>query len=444
MPSSTRFGLLPANVHFRLRADEGTRTPDPFITSSMIRRVLGFLGHVHVIQVRSGALRPGEFGTYFRTRSNAGAAFCGRSPHAPTPQLDLRVRVTGAMTRVRIVATVLPLLVMAASTALLSTPQESSAYPTLKLKLIATSVSPGLTDGTRWAAFEPSAGTTRVIDARTGRAVDRPNPSGCGGFEGGLLAVGGGELLYRCEVASCPHVFFGCPATSGAYWEARYVVEDIASAREYEISRLPFDPEGPQLHSIGSEWSSGEAVAYKYRDRFYVNWHTGQATKSVASGSDVIDLGDPGLTRALCRPLTRALSREGLDRQVEREPAYAPPFPVEEKGLEPVQLTLLRCGARREEDLPGSRNGAVWLQLGGAVVSWIAPGKNNSAAMYATRLDSHGAQWHGTIRLLLGPKYTSEPGAMHWYGWTLQHTATTVYQSDSAQGHQTIYAARLP
>jgi hypothetical protein len=84
---------------------------------------------------------------------------------------------------------------------------------------------------------------------------------------------------------------------------------------------------------------------------------------------------------------------------------------------------------------------------------WIAPGKNNSAAMYLFRLHDRGNRWHGAIYLLYGPKYSTVPGAPIRNGWTLAHTSTTVYQSDELQEKpeiaskdelSAVYAAHIP
>jgi hypothetical protein len=324
-----------------------------------------------------------------------------------------------------------------------------SADAALRLRLVGKSVTRLYSDGARWAAYEPSVGTTRVIDADTGRAVDRPNPSGCNysPHEGGLVAVGGGELLYSCEVSGCPFVYSGCSGPNREYWQARYVVEDAATGREHEITRLPYNSEVPILHTIGSQWAMGEAVAYKYKYTFYLNWHTGQVASPELSPTEGIDLDSASLNRSLCSPVLHGESPQAIQPPVEPEPAYAPPFALEETGYELNQprLVLLRCGSVRQQPLPGDDEDTS-LQIGGGIISWIAQGKNRSGAMYATRLNYHGRRWHGPTFHLLGPKYPSHVKIAQ--AWTLQHTSTTVYQSVPAEeedkGPMLIYGIRLP
>lgn len=65
-----------------------------------------------------------------------------------------------------------------------------------------------------------------------------------------------------------------------------------------------------------------------------------------------------------------------------------------------------QCGGRRYERLSGE-NGAASLQLGGGLVSWIAPGtprKHQGYAMYVTRLNSHASRWHGDAQRCFAPK----------------------------------------
>lgn len=87
---------------------------------------------------------------------------------------------------------------------------------------------------------------------------------------GGLVAIGGGQLLYRCEVPGCRFAFFGCAGPSNAFWSTRYIVEEAATGREHEISRLAYDSMGPQVDAIGRVWAQVDAVEYKYDHRFYV------------------------------------------------------------------------------------------------------------------------------------------------------------------------------
>jgi hypothetical protein len=331
-----------------------------------------------------------------------------------------------------------------------------SADAALRLKLIGKSVTRLYSDGARWAAYEPSVGTTRVIDASTGRAVDRPNPRGCdySPHGGGLVAVGGGELLYSCEASGCLFIYSGCPGPNREYWQGRYIVEDAATGREHEVSRLPFDPEGPYLDTIGSQWSGGEAVAYRYRHVFYLNWRTGQVESPTENpATSGIDLDSATVMRPFCTPVRRILNL-GFYKESEPEPLYSPPFAIERRKIKVpgfelnsgVEIALRHCGSQRRERLSLSRSDMTSAQLGADIVSWIALGKNGSGAMYATQLNDHNRRWHGPIFHLLGPKYPSHVKIAQT--WMLQHTSTTVYQSvpveEAEKGPTLIYGIRLP
>jgi hypothetical protein len=319
----------------------------------------------------------------------------------------------------------------------------ANAYLPLRLKPFARAAGPLYTDGSRWAAFEVWTGTTRVIDARTGHSVDRPDPAGCfGGDGGGLLAVGGGELLYACEnpVADCPpeksYGPDGCEVES-AVLSARYVVVDAATGIQHAVvgeNHLPIQPESDsRLIAVGSQWVAGDNGGAL----FLVNWHTGERKRDEPSKTEVQNLSTPALFRPLCRPIHRHEERESpaLGAFIFRPLEYRPPFAIESEELQ-------RCGSAKRDPIPMNAES----QLGGNILSGIFASQK-AGAMYATRLRAHGARLHGSIYLLLGPKTPIQ--AKRVTNWTLQHTATTVYQSaDISEAGigigDLIYAARVP
>jgi hypothetical protein len=329
---------------------------------------------------------------------------------------------------------------------ILGTSASAGAYEAVHLKLIAKTAGPGLfSDGARWAAYEPSAGTTRIIDARTGRAVSRPNPAGCsergqptviGQRVFGLRAAGSGELLYACE---------GPPARGEI--ALRYVVEDAMSGAQHPVVvrglRLGYEGEGATpLRAVGTQWVEGYA-GYHSEGAFFINWHTGQVqwapSRYLASKADIErievevrkydDLDSPTLLHALCSGVSR---NPTTNASSPFHPfAFVPPL-----GISDTPFALQHCGTRRSELLPAGTAGVTSIQMGGGVLSWIASRVHGRQQMYATRLNDRANRWHGPVRLLLGL-----PGLS-----TLQHTATTVYQSvrRTVGSQVAIYAARLP
>ncbi len=119
---------------------------------------------------------------------------------------------------------VLLLLLLAAA------PGASGGAP--RPRLVGTAVTSLYSDGVRWAAYEPMPGTTRIMDARTGRWTTRRDPEGCAR---GLVAVGSGYLLYWCGTNRPCQVGFaedgGCALVNAheSYLYTNYVVEDIAT-----------------------------------------------------------------------------------------------------------------------------------------------------------------------------------------------------------------------
>jgi hypothetical protein len=333
---------------------------------------------------------------------------------------------------------------------LLFTAASSSAYLPIRLHLVGKSVSRLYADGSRWAAYEPSSGTTRVIDARTGRAADRSDPGECSGAPNGgsgrLVAVGSGYLLYDCQGVTLRYM-------------QRYVVENILGASQHiVVAELP-SPEGDgfsQLDGVGIQWLSGLAYGYRTQTRIFLNWHTGQLVEDhsepVSAVREVENLNSAGLLQSLCHSIKRIPNFSELSFfQVRFTPfEYASPFAVADEavmfGDQTAEsynkpLWLMRCGSTQSRRLPGS---GVSLQLGSGILTWIALGKEKPV-MYATRLNNHGRRWHNAIRRVLGgPKNSAGPGAQ---SWLLQHTATMIYQSvapDPSSQHNLIYVARMP
>jgi hypothetical protein len=333
-----------------------------------------------------------------------------------------------------------------------STGAARTASSTVPLKPLGMSATPLVTDGNRWAAFEPVAGTTRLIDARSGRAADRADPAGC---TGGLIAVGSVELLYNCQPPGCASTLgqglsqpYGpCYNQAGFYLTYRYVIEEIHSGARHDmpgVDRMPPDANGAELtlNAIGKQWAGGALAGYHAYGLVYLNWHTGQnRTENGAADSParaVENLDAPGLLRPLCPPLRRVVTGPDIANSPPIWPlSYAPPFAItlnEQTG----NLQLNRCGSARTRKLRGS---SVQLpQLGGSVISWVAFTTAGATIIHTARLNTTSRTWLAPVRSYIG----KQPSA-------LQHTATTIYtttpvlpQPASQTGRYQIYSARIP
>ncbi len=361
----------------------------------------------------------------------------------------------------------------------------SQKFGTIHVKLLGSTADQLVTDGARWAAYEPVLGTTRLLDTKSGRKIDRMDPEGC---TGGLTAIGGGELLYECKDPECPEQTKSCRFTPGrpeqGFESRRYVVEDISGDVQHVMPSTSRVPVGyPETHfhltAIGSQWAAGKDKTEEYKAggrTFFVNWHTGllvyQGEKPSFSGANVKEeppsaeeevenLNRRGLLQPLCPPLERPLNGEYEATSKYGPFVYEPPFalvgPVgsPEVGFEnapEVPLQLWRCGTHDHWVLP---RGSSSAQIGGYVLSWIVntsvsrPHKLASYERntgYVTHLIPHG-RWHGTIYQFTGlPKY-SEPNNTR-----LQHTATLVcvtvgtnnYFINHVVEHGRVYVASLP
>jgi hypothetical protein len=318
-----------------------------------------------------------------------------------------------------------------------------AAQGAIRLKLVGVAATPLYTDGAGWAAYEPTAGTTRIIDERTRHSTNRTDPEGCAG---GLLALGGGELLYQCAHGSCPR--YGCMerTADGGYVDASYAVEDIVGGAVHPVvgaNHLPLDEsEGPgytQLSAVGSQWVQGETNSVYSGYRFFLNWHTSELREEghqPAGGFKTVeDLSSPALAESMCSPLTRTFSL-GIHQRL--PPTFVYEFPFAVANNEEGEPSLRRCGSLRSQVLPGKQ--ATSLQLGGGLLSWIAVDPsipNNDDTMYLTPLQPHARDWHGRIYTVRGPEVGAE-------FMLLQHTSTMIYETAERRGPRRIYTAHLP
>jgi hypothetical protein len=344
-------------------------------------------------------------------------------------------------------------------------------FGAIRMKLLGTATSVLLTDGSRWAAYEPVVGTTRLTDTETNQKTDRPDPEGCAG---GLKAVGGGELLYECADPECPGQEQSCrfpphglQELPSEFESRRYTVADIQGAAQHIVPRTSRVPVGSiladvhfHLQEVGSQWVAGtwESEAPEPHrasgQGVFVNWHTGftiyEDKKPEGSGEgieeepstsqkEVENLNRVRLMQRLCVPLTRPSDNEENASSHFAPFGYQPPFGVigpAEAGDgafatgPAVPLQLRSCHSHRRVVLPTSGIPRFTApQLGGGVLSW--------AGSYLTRLRPNRYPWHDLVYRLVGlPRKTS---------LFLQHAATMAFVTvETDAGSQQIYSARLP
>jgi hypothetical protein len=329
---------------------------------------------------------------------------------------------------------------------------------TIHMKLLAQ-VSPAIpeyspregwlfTDGVRWAAYESRVGTTRLIDTASGRSFNRTDPEECAG---GLLAVGGGELLYECEDPECPDSARSCmtpvsKSIESIYWSRRYISEDIEGGANHivaGISDFTLPPkEGFSLTKIGSNWIYGDLFDSNYHAQltFFLNWRTGAIVQSGHAPNAAWNLSLEKLAQPLCTPLRWTPDNYffGYERPFAVTGTELPePGP---QGTKSKPLRLLRCGSHAEEVLTGpTPPSSSSVQLGGRVVSWIGSlmidkkTRSSTDAMYLTSLYPRGRKWHGRV-------YQLRDGS----GELLQHTANEVFTTNGGRKMTDIYYGRIP
>jgi hypothetical protein len=335
----------------------------------------------------------------------------------------------------------------------------ASASPIVAMHLLyGHAFTPMITDGARYAAFEPVEGTTRVIDTVTATTSDRPDPAGCAG---GLVGIGSGELLYACAPPGCLSpalappsgglVTIDCPtpATSN-YARVLHAVEEIdGGTLHVAVGSNQILPgtggEYPSFDEVGSQWLSSPFSGLHVDLTLYLNWHTGaqltDGAQPASAARSAVDLDAPHLLRPLCAPLRRVRQPDAYPQQTSTFApfGYSPPFGA---SLGPSgRLGLGRCGSTRTATLRGG--GIAQFQLAGGAISWATlprlalpgqPSPAESGSIYAAALRSSGRHWLATTFL-----YTGAPAGL------VAHTTSAVYDSIQTVGSQysDVYAAVL-
>jgi hypothetical protein len=326
----------------------------------------------------------------------------------------------------------------------------ANGYVHIKLRFLGKPASRLYADGNRWAAYEPSSGITRIIDARTGTESERSNPEGCAdGLNEGLgqlVGSGSGYLLYDCGNSPMRPL-------------QRYVVDRIEDGAYHVVTvSLPAsDPVADTYFSdVGRQWLAGTTFGYRFVYPVFLNWHTGKLVEDGAfsDAAEVENLNRAGLWQPLCNPLRRIPNPTELNFfESPRFTSflYAPPFAVADEavrsgsdvvGTSAKPIRLMRCGTHAYRKLPGW---GASMQVGSGRLTWIALGRNKPVA-YVTRLDAHRRRWHDAIIALDAPAGSAGPDAQNWL---LQHTARTIFLSVISRPDEAVslYAAaadRLP
>jgi hypothetical protein len=258
-----------------------------------------------------------------------------------------------------------------------------------------------VTDGTRWAAYQPNATSITVRDDARDRSFELSNPPGCR-----LLALAEGARLLR-----------ECPPDPPA--EGQPPPEEPSPDRRYEVVNLVQESindvpakAGDDFTEIGTRWMAGESRPQPgHVFRTYLDWRTGQRQNF---GEDPSDARVPrDLNSATLAPLAPP-------RPADYVVAADSPFTVAHTGRDargrPTFLDLYRGTTDRsfgQRVARLERCGAVACRsvtIGGGIVTWV---KGRQVRGRATR---------GKERVLvrLDPRASAA-------GLRATHTRTTLY-----------------
>ena len=233
--------------------------------------------------------------------------------------------------------------------------------------LTSSAVSRLVSDGTRFAAYQPGLGTLRVLDSRTGAWREMPIPAGCDTRfdQGGPVAIGGGVALLECG--------------QSGYWPSAQVLDLGTGAVVGRIGASQLDGRldssilDSEWSAVGSTWALLTYSGNHYSGQAAVNWRTG-LVRDLGPASDpgpatsALDLDAPGLFRPLCAPLRRLPWQDpqwSTDRYLPL--LYEAPFAAGPARFDGT-LTVRRCGSSVGETISP---GALSLQLGAGLLSFV-------------------------------------------------------------------------
>jgi hypothetical protein len=252
------------------------------------------------------------------------------------------------------------LALVLATVVLLAIPAAADAAEA-ELRALGGGRTPVVTDGTRYAAYQPNATSITVRDDARDRSFELSNPPGCR-----LIALAeGARLLRECPPDPPPE---GEPPPDPAP-DRRYEVVNLV---QESINDVPAAP-GDEFTEIGTRWMAGESRPQPgHVFRTYLDWRTGERHHF---GEDPSDARVPrDLNSATLAPLSPP-------RPADYVVAAANPYTVAHTGRDsrerPTFLDLYRGTTHRgfgQRVLRLDRCGAIACRsvtIGGGIVTWV-------------------------------------------------------------------------
>jgi hypothetical protein len=276
------------------------------------------------------------------------------------------------------IATAIVLLAMAGTA-----PAQAAA-----IVLVRGATTPLMTDGHGLIVFMSSPGTVHVVDESAGTSFDADVSGGCLAPPAEIVGVGGGQVLYECQVmrttpnGTFPHdVPRLLDVATRSVQEppgAEQLIDDATAAPLGSAYALAVGAHG--LLFATPSYHAGESTEI-------LDWHAGTTLAGPSGASQVLDLDSPTGATALCAPLQRMPYDSPLtfDTPAFDPYQYEPPYGVLDGPH--TGLALERCGSDAKLLLQPWRHRkprALKIQLASGVVSWVV-GDAKRATLYAYR-----------------------------------------------------------
>ncbi|WP_354697326.1 hypothetical protein DSM112329_02950 [Paraconexibacter sp. AEG42_29] len=296
---------------------------------------------------------------------------------------------------------------------IVAAPALGAAPPTLRASTLGPVSGAVLADGERWAAWQPDASTTRILDGRTGTLTDVAVPDAClaragapfdAGAGRGLTAIGGGQLAWTCGTT-------GTVTTYPTLLDLRTMTVRLPAGLPTLLpspASFYLPPCPGAWTGLGTRWVRASCPGEKSEYPLDLDARRGivAQTAPILGRRTVDSLDTISRTRTLCAPVlaSRRQTQSGVRGFTQRSPQEASGWVI---GTTPRRgpLVVQRCGTRRVLTLSACRPSCSVGTLTGGWIAWSTSGPSG-----VTRARQVGTRALGRT-LVLRPTASAAPVA---------------------------------
>lgn len=313
-----------------------------------------------------------------------------------------------------------PLLcLLAPATCAAAGPAGAAAPATLRATTLGPVAGLIIADGDRWAAWQPDASTTRILDARTGTLTDVAVPEACrertsqtvgagSGSGRGLTAIGGGQLAWTCATTGTVSTY---PTLLDLTTMTAHLPAGLATLLQPVRDGYYRTPCVGPWTGLGTRWVRAACYGDKSDFPLDLDWRRGTVAPMAPALArrTVGSLDTVTRTRTICAPVlvARRRTQSGIRGSRADGPLQAAGWVV---GTTPVPgpLVMQRCGTRRLITLSACPRFCAVGTLTGGWLAWTSTATTTSGGL--TRARQVGSRTLGRT-IVLRPTASGAPVA---------------------------------